>query len=468
MSGILRRTPDRLLGAAISLRSTLWWGVGIAMAMYRYLTRSVAMERRRETLPGTDPGPVDRPVPGDPDTVQPRAAGYGASMRRLYRVVIEAPRMSAAEIIEAIARDPNTGSPFEVSRFVKTRGRLGEMRIGDEYLVWMPGPWNGPVRVADRDETSFRLATLRGHMEAGEIEFRVVPGDGAMTFEIESAARNGSRLFQLLHDPLWIAREAQLHMWATFCERVAAMAGRQAGAVEVHDRRFPADRGDPPGDVSRRARRTLASLAARPVNFPQESLRDAGPADGWVVDDHRTPLGAEPPGPPVPGGIFETASELVRAYEFADPTLIRAIYDPAEPLDRRNMLLEGRFLGLRFHLGARVVAVVDDTVEREGGRVRRWGWSYRTLAGHLEAGQMDFEVAKHLASGRVEFRIHAVSRPARVRNPIVRAGFRLFGRGLQLRFVRVAGQRMAALTAARVEGRPRPYTSPPSAVVPTR
>lgn len=40
---------------------------------------------------------------------------------------------------------------------------------GDEFVVRMPGPWDGPVRVVRRDESSFRLATLDGHLEAGEI-----------------------------------------------------------------------------------------------------------------------------------------------------------------------------------------------------------------------------------------------------------------------------------------------------------
>jgi len=36
---------------------------------------------------------------------------------------------------------------------------------------------------------------------------------------------------------------------------------------------------------------------------------------------------------------------------------------------------------------------------------------------------MDWEVWKWLDDGHVEFRVHAVSRPARIANPIVRFGF---------------------------------------------
>jgi hypothetical protein len=193
----------------------------------------------------------------------------------------------------------------------------------------------------------------------------------------------------------------------------------------------------------------LAALAGRGVTVPEASLEDPPAGSGWVVDDHAFPLGREEPGAPAPDGPFGVARELVRAYAFADPRLISALYDPRDPLERRNMLLRGRFLGLTWHLGVRVVRVTQDVVDEGGHPVDRWGWAYRTLEGHLEMGQMDFWVVKDRVTGEVGFRIHAVSRPARIPNPIVRLGFRLFGRGLQLRFARTAGARMQALVRER-------------------
>ena len=115
------------------------------------------------------------------------------------------------------------------------------------------------------------------------------------------------------------------------------------------------------------------------------------------------------------------------------------------------MLLELRFWGLRFHVGVRVGGTYDETRDLDGRKGRVWGWSYRTLQGHLEMGQMDYELWKFLDTGEVEFRIHAVSRAARIPNPIVRLGFRLFGRREQVRFARRACDRMARLTAAELE-----------------
>jgi uncharacterized protein (UPF0548 family) len=112
------------------------------------------------------------------------------------------------------------------------------------------------------------------------------------------------------------------------------------------------------------------------------------------------------------------------------------------------MLLEARFWGLRFQLGVRVTRVIDETRSLDGRDVRVWGWSYATLQGHLEVGQMDYEVWKRLDSGAVEFHVHVVSRPERIPNPVLRLGFRLFGRREQVRFAKRACKRMAALVAA--------------------
>ena len=119
----------------------------------------------------------------------------------------------------------------------------------------------------------------------------------------------------------------------------------------------------------------------------------------------------------------------------------------------RDMLLEGRFLGLRFMLGVRVVATVDETTELDGRPARVWGWSYATLQGHLEEGRLDYTVVKLCDTGEVQFRLHAVSRPASIANPVVRVGFRIFGRHLQRRFARTAGERMARTVRERLASR---------------
>jgi len=138
----------------------------------------------------------------------------------------------------------------------------------------------------------------------------------------------------------------------------------------------------------------------------------------------------------------------MRDYAFADPKIVRAVYDPARELANRNMLLQVRFGPLRFFFGCRIDAVTDERRTAEGRPARIWGWSYSTLEGHVERGRMDWEVWKWIDDGTVEFRIHVVSQRANVRNPIVRLGFRLVGRHQQKRFARRACERIAALVAS--------------------
>jgi len=195
--------------------------------------------------------------------------------------------------------------------------------------------------------------------------------------------------------------------------------------------------------------RKLGELRRRGYNFDPARPEDRTPANGWHVDDCCQALPAEQPGPPVEGGSWEIARRLMRGYEFADPSLVRAFYDSEEPLEGRTMLLELRFHGLlRLEAGTRVVEVYDEERIHQGRHARVWGWDYRTLRGHIEQGQMGWQVWKWLESGDVEFRIHAYSRRAPDPNLVIRLGCALFGRREQLAFYRSTMRRMARLTEA--------------------
>jgi len=111
--------------------------------------------------------------------------------------------------------------------------------------VRMPGPWDGPVRVVAATPTSIRLATLRGHLEAGQIEFRardLDDGGGGVEIEIESWARAADRLSHVLYNRLRLAKEIQLNLWLETCLRLAALGGgHPRDGVHVDTRRI----GDP-------------------------------------------------------------------------------------------------------------------------------------------------------------------------------------------------------------------------------
>ncbi|TYK53383.1 DUF1990 family protein [Actinomadura decatromicini] len=667
------------------------WPAGMGIAGWRWLRRSRRVSRRRlrsGALPEADRFPHH-----DGAGTQGAPQGVGPTFQRRYIVQITGSALTPPELISLVGADLNAASPVEVAVFDKTSGGARRLEVGDEYMVHMPGPWNCPVRVVEQTAESFRFATLRGHMEAGEIEFRVAEGrDGGLVFMIESWARSGDRLAELLYAKVGIAKEMQLHMWSHFCLRVAELSGgRVVGEIEVQTerrevpgterrpgpvgraveavfvrgftlaarrlrnrplhpkglvvdaalrlhgtsqrwgvpllddqtelhgkarlsraiglpsalpdilglalrwtlpnpetddldtvdlllattgrtilgrhllrpmnrwspafygsllayrvgdrrvllgavargpRRAPADlatlaqalderpllfdlmvateygpwerfgelrltgpaqnderepmrfnptlhpvpelhpaglfqqiRGStyaavqqvaPPhasrGAVRRktrtprRMRREYAELHHRRLNFDPRQYNMDGPEKGWHVDDYRQRLPPEPPGPPIPGGSWEVARRLTRNYEYADPAIIRRILRSGPPAPGRDMLLEARFYGLPFYLGLRVGGVVDTTIEEDGRQARVWGWNYQTLEGHLERGQMSQEVRKWLDTGEVEFHIHVFSQAASTSHPVVRLGFLLFGRYMQLKFYKRACRRMRALT----------------------
>jgi uncharacterized protein (UPF0548 family) len=201
----------------------------------------------------------------------------------------------------------------------------------------------------------------------------------------------------------------------------------------------------------------LDGLRHRKINYdPARAPEDGRPVGHWHVDSAATVIGQEPPGPPVPGGPWETACRLVSEYEFADGSILRAVYRQGRELLGRDMLLEGRFWGLRFYLGVRVTGVIDETRTGDSGPERVWGWCYQTLQGHLEQGRLSYEVIKDLGNGQVSFHVAGYSRPADIPNPVVRWGFRLFGRWTQQRFYRNIQARMYHLLQAARQGQPMP------------
>lgn len=189
----------------------------------------------------------------------------------------------------------------------------------------------------------------------------------------------------------------------------------------------------------------LASLHDRRVNYDPAAPHPR--EDGWRYDDYCEPLPAEPPGPPVDGGSFRIAQTILRRYQVADPAIVRAHYDHDAPLEGRDMLLELRFLVFRIYAGCRVGKVIDETRTVDGRPVQVWGWPYRTLEGHIEQGQMAWEVWKWVDTGAVQCRIHSYSRLVGARNRFTTIGVKLFGQRQRRRYLTGACRSVARLTS---------------------
>jgi uncharacterized protein (UPF0548 family) len=182
-------------------------------------------------------------------------------------------------------------------------------------------------------------------------------------------------------------------------------------------------------------------MRGRKLNFDLPRSEDHTPQDGWYADDVRQAL---------PPGSFDVACGIARNYDFAEPSIVEGVFDRDEPLERRTMLLVLHFRFLRIPVGVRVGEVYDETRTLDGREGRVFGWNYGTLEGHVERGQMDWQVW-HFSEDDVLFRISSFAQPSGAGNPIIRLGFRLFGRREQLRFLRMTAARMARLTAEALE-----------------
>lgn len=221
--------------------TALTWPIGVGLTSWDYMWRTTPMRRNEASgsMPPTRPELLTYPADVAQDEVQGADDGAGPVFHRRYRTRMRDSTKSAEELMEDVQSDPNRTSPTKFARFQLTEGARGRLRVGDEFVVRMPGPWDGPVRVIDVRPCSFRLATLSGHLEAGQIEFRIRSEQELLVFEIESWARSSTRLVNLLYHRLRMAKEVQAHMWISFLERVVELSGgRMTGGVEIETERI--------------------------------------------------------------------------------------------------------------------------------------------------------------------------------------------------------------------------------------
>jgi Domain of unknown function (DUF1990) len=222
------------------------WPAGIALTAWDYMWRSTPLHRSERLV---EPDSCRfRPAVLSPslrEDIQGTEDGYGPLFHRRYRTRIREATVRPEELMTVLQANPNRAAPTTFARFQKVHDSGASFSVGDEYIVRMPGPWDGPVRVIDATPCSFRLATLDGHLEAGQIEFRVGPAEaGQLVFEIESWARSSGRVSNFLYHKVRFAKEVQAHMWISFLEGVVSLSGgRMTGGIEIETQRIEAGPG---------------------------------------------------------------------------------------------------------------------------------------------------------------------------------------------------------------------------------
>jgi hypothetical protein len=279
--------PRRRLPALVGVLAR--WMLGTVLVSWRYLWETTPLHRLEREADADERAP-ELPEEWIDSGVQLAQDGCGAMFHRRFRVRVAGARLDAEQLMALVAGDFKHFVPSEVVDVrTVTSGSAAAGAIssdglpqpglvaGDEMVVEMPGPWNGPVRVVHREPTRLRLVTLQGHLEAGQVQFQAFAEDELLVFEIELWARAASRLVDLLYSRLRLAKEVQLNMWVRFCLAAAATAGgRPADGVHIRTHRMTAygrDAGCDDGQPSVSGRDTDRGGYVHTHGLQEEDLR---------------------------------------------------------------------------------------------------------------------------------------------------------------------------------------------------
>ena len=201
----------------------LRWSVGLGLVSWRYMWETMPLYRSESADGDECCWPPELPESLVTPALQRSDDGVGPLFHRRFQVRVSDPALTAEQLMAAVTEDFGRFVPSEVVGIRRTAS--DPLRAGDELVVQMPGPWNGPVVVVHEDASCLRLATLAGHLESGQVQFHATEHDDMLTFEIQAWARPSTRLVHLLYSRMRLAKEIQLNMWVRFCLAVAAAAG---------------------------------------------------------------------------------------------------------------------------------------------------------------------------------------------------------------------------------------------------
>lgn len=172
-------------------------------------------------------------------------------------------------------------------------------------------------------------------------------------------------------------------------------------------------------------------LRSASTNFVAAEHEMTG-AQGWHHYHSEAVIASEHDG----HALFARAAAALGNYQFSDPAIVMAHFDPTEPLLGRRLLLEIKVLGLRYLCPALVTHVLDEP--------GAYGFRYDTLVGHIERG-VEWFVIRRDEAGDIRFRIEARWKHGQLPNWWSRLGFRVLSGFYQRRWHRQAHRRLSLL-----------------------
>lgn len=167
-------------------------------------------------------------------------------------------------------------------------------------------------------------------------------------------------------------------------------------------------------------RRFIAEQAKLDFSYSAVGATAATPPAGFVVDRTRIQLGEGE-------AVYESASAALRRWDHFKLGWVD-VWSPETPVEAGEVVaVMGRALGLWWLNCCRIVYVVNET-----GPIRKFGFAYGTLPGHVESGEERFVIEWNQGDNSVWYDILAFSRPSqvliRLGSPIVRRMQKRFGR----------------------------------------
>ena len=167
-------------------------------------------------------------------------------------------------------------------------------------------------------------------------------------------------------------------------------------------------------------RRFIAEQAKLDFSYSAVGATAATPPAGFVVDRTRIKLGEGE-------AVYESASAALRRWDHFKLGWVD-VWSPETPVEAGEVVaVMGRALGLWWLNCCRIVYVVNET-----GPIRKFGFAYGTLPGHVESGEERFVIEWNQGDNSVLYDILAFSRPSqvliRLGSPIVRRMQKRFGR----------------------------------------
>lgn len=185
------------------------------------------------------------------------------------------------------------------------------------------------------------------------------------------------------------------------------------------------------GWTSEELKARLVLVESAPLNF--DGVEEEMTADhGWNHYYSEAVIASETDG----DACFARARVALSNYQFSDPRIVKAHFDPKPPLLARRILLEVKVLGLRYLCPALVNRVRDEP--------SAFGFRYDTLEGHIERGMEWFLLTKN-DRGEMRFRIEARWQRGDIPNWWSQVGFVLLSGYYQRKWHRRAHHLMSLL-----------------------